>query len=157
MGPGSLNRRRISRQRLDIYNGRFSQNVKTVTGIGPVYEPTIKFYILADEFLMSQAVKTATLEAFVKARTLSSLPMNAEIEFVLNRIANDCPMRSWLSTRSVEISWAIRTAAGTGSSPVSRTRHSSKLWNWLWPSRVPPLISGKQGTIKTYWQRYRRQ
>jgi len=91
MEPESLNRRQ---QRLYIYNGRFSQNVKTVTGIGPVYEPTIKFYILADEFLMLQAVKTATLEAFVKACALSSFPMNkAEIEFVLNRTANDCPMR----------------------------------------------------------------
>jgi hypothetical protein len=72
----------------------YLHHVKTVTGSGPVYEPTIKFYIPADEFLMSQAVKTATLEEFVKARALSSLPMNkAEIEFVLNRTADDCPMR----------------------------------------------------------------
>lgn len=77
-----------------IYNGRFPQDVRAVTGISPVYEPIIKFYILAEKLLMSKETKTAALEAFAKARDSSGRRMNeAMIELVLNRTANDCPMR----------------------------------------------------------------
>ena len=38
-----------------IYAGRFPADVKAVTGILPVYEPIIKFYILADKLLMSRS------------------------------------------------------------------------------------------------------
>ena len=77
-----------------IYAGHFPADVKAVTGIIPVYEPIIKFYILADKLLMSKEVKTAALEAFSEARSSSYLHMNgAVMELVLNRTADDCPMR----------------------------------------------------------------
>jgi hypothetical protein len=77
-----------------IYNGHFPQDVKAVTGISHVYEPIMKFYILADKLLMSKEVKTAALEAFAKARDSSGCRVNeAMIEVVFNRTANDCPMR----------------------------------------------------------------
>lgn len=80
-----------------IYNGYFPEDVeglKAVTGITSVYEPIIKFYILADKLMMSKEVKTAALEVFAKARDSSGLRMNEPmIKLVLNRTANDCPMR----------------------------------------------------------------
>src|SRR2546423_14932335 len=69
-----------------IYAGRFPPDVKAVTGITPVYEPIIKFYILADKLLMSEEAKTAALEAFTIARDSSGLCLNgAMIELVLTR------------------------------------------------------------------------
>jgi hypothetical protein len=77
-----------------IYTGRFPEDVNAVSGITSVYEPIVKFYVLADKLLMSKAAKTAALDALVKTRTLSCLRMNkTTIKFVLNQTADDCPLR----------------------------------------------------------------
>jgi hypothetical protein len=77
-----------------IYTGRFPEDVKAVSGIASVYEPIIKFYVLADKLLMSMAAKTAALDALVKTRASSCLRMDETmIKFVLNQTADDCPLR----------------------------------------------------------------
>ena len=100
-----------------IYAGHFPADVEAVTGIIPVYEPIIKFYILAGKLLMSKEVKTSALEAFSKARSSSGLYMNgAVIELVLNRTADDCPMRKlavdmfsrdFLSNQGYDRDWLV--------------------------------------------------
>jgi hypothetical protein len=77
-----------------IYTGHFPEDVKAVSGIASVYEPIIKFYVLADKLLMAKATKTAALDALVKTRASSCLRMDeTTIKFVLNRTADDCPLR----------------------------------------------------------------
>jgi hypothetical protein len=77
-----------------IYTGHFPEDVKAVSGTASVYEAIIKFHVLADKLLMPKAAKTAALDALVKARAPSSLRMDETmIKFVLNRTADDCPLR----------------------------------------------------------------
>jgi BTB/POZ domain len=77
-----------------IYTNRFPDDVKAVSGVIPVYEPVMKFYVLADKLLMSNAAKTASLDALIKARATSGLCLNkTTITFVLARTAEDCPLR----------------------------------------------------------------
>lgn len=77
-----------------IYANCFPDDIKAVCGVRFVYEPMIKFYVLADKLMMSKAAKTASLDALVKARAANQSPLNeTTFKFVLAHTAEGCPMR----------------------------------------------------------------
>ena len=77
-----------------IYANRFPDDVNTVAGVILVFEPIVKFYVLADKLLMSKAAKTACLDALIAARAASGHRFGENtVKFVLSHTAEGCPLR----------------------------------------------------------------